>query len=119
MIITCGVPQGSILGPLFFILYINDIENVSDILNHILFADDTSLFHAHTCFNTLTEEVNIEIQKTSTWFHTNKLSINTKSQILLYSHQKEKIQYQQCLNTSRWKQNKACQIHQIPRDISR
>ena len=78
MTITCGVPQGSILGPLLFILYINDIENVSDILNPILFADDTSLFHAHTCFNTLIEEVNIEIQKISTWFHTNKLSLNTK-----------------------------------------
>ena len=78
MTITCGFPQGSILGPLLFILYINDIENVSDILNPILFADDTSLFHAHTCFNTLIEEVNIEIQKISTWFHTNKLSLNTK-----------------------------------------
>ena len=63
MTITCGVPQRSILGPLLFILYINDIENISDILNPVLFADDTSLFHAHTCFNTLIEEVNIEIQK--------------------------------------------------------
>ena len=78
MTITCGVPQGSILGPLLFILYINDIENVSDILNPILFADDTSLFHAHTCFNTLIAEVNIEIQKISIWFHPNKLSLNTK-----------------------------------------
>ena len=76
MTITCGVPQGSILGPLLFILYINDIENVSDILSPILFADDTSLVHAHTCFDTLIEEVNIEIQKISTWFYTNKL--NTK-----------------------------------------
>ena len=100
MTVTCPI-----LGPLLFILYINDIQNVSDIRNPILFADDTSLFHARTCFNTLIEEVNIEIQKIS--------------QILLYSQQKETIQYQQCLNTSRWKQNKACQIHQIPRDIYR
>ena len=76
--ISCGVPQGSILGPLLFILYINDIENVSDIIKPILFADDTSLFHSHTCFNTLIQEVNIQLHKFSTWFNTNKLSLNTK-----------------------------------------
>ena len=49
MNITCGVPQGSIL----VIIYINDIVNVSNILKPILFADDTSLFHAHTHISTL------------------------------------------------------------------
>ena len=51
--IKCGVPQGSILGPLFFIFYINDLPNVSDIIETILFADDTSLFYSHsgTTFN--------------------------------------------------------------------
>jgi retron-type reverse transcriptase len=43
--IVCGVPQGSILGPLLFILYINDIVNCSNILAFILFADDTNLFY--------------------------------------------------------------------------
>ena len=42
--ITCGVPQGSILGPIMFIFYINDVANVSDSLFSILFADDTSIF---------------------------------------------------------------------------
>ena len=42
--ITCGVPQGSILGLLLFLLYVNDICNVSDILFPILFADDTNIF---------------------------------------------------------------------------
>ena len=51
--ISCGVPQGSILGPILFILYINDIEHVSDIIKPLLFADDMSLFHSHTCFNRL------------------------------------------------------------------
>ena len=47
MEISCGVPQGSILGPLFFLLYINDINNDSNLLNLILFADDTNVFMSH------------------------------------------------------------------------
>ena len=78
MKIMCGVPQGSILGPLFFILYINYIVKVSTVLNPVLFADDTSLFHAHTDFDTLIKEINEELPKITTWFHTNKLSLNKK-----------------------------------------
>ena len=63
MKIMFGVQQWSISGPLLFILYINNIVKVSTVLIPVLFADDTSLFHAHTDFDTLIKEINEELQK--------------------------------------------------------
>ena len=52
-IISCGVPQGSVLGPLLFLIYINDIHNSSAKLSFYLFADDTSLLYADTNLKSL------------------------------------------------------------------
>ena len=60
--IKCGVPQGSILGPLFFILYINDLQNASELVELLLLADDTSIFYSHSNPNTLEFVLNNEIK---------------------------------------------------------
>ena len=74
--ITCGVPQGSILGPLLFILYINDILKSSPKLSFILFADDTNIIYSHKDMDVLTTTLNTELAKVQTWFECNKLSLN-------------------------------------------
>jgi hypothetical protein len=83
--VVCGVPQGSVLGPLLFILYINDIPNCSKILKFILFADDTNLFYCNKSLTELESVMNVELSKLSMWFRANKLSLNAaKTNFILF-----------------------------------
>ena len=83
--VTCGVPQGSILGPLLFLLYINDLCKASNIITPIMFADDTNLFYTHQNIKTLFNEMNTELKNISEWLRANKLSINVdKTNFILF-----------------------------------
>ena len=76
--ITTGVPQGSILGPLLFLVYINDICKSSDLLRFILYADDTNIFYSCESVDQLCDVVNRELQGVVQWFKANRLSVNLK-----------------------------------------
>merc|ERR1712178_488572 len=73
---TCGVPQGSILGPILFLIYINDLVSVCKYSLPFLFADDTNLFTSGKVLSDLITKVNEELSNISVWLKVNKLSLN-------------------------------------------
>ena len=73
--VTCGVPQGSVLGPLLCLIYINDLPISSSKLSFYLFADDTNIYFETNNLDILQRVVNKELKKVKVWLDVNKLSL--------------------------------------------
>ena len=83
--ITCGVPQGSILGPLLFIIYINDMHNAIKFSKVHHFADDTNLLFSHKNLKILRKRVNMDLKLLFDWLCANRLSLNVgKTEFVIF-----------------------------------
>jgi len=90
--INCGLPQGSILSPLLFSPYVNDLLKVSN-FKTTLFADDTCLILANKNFDILEKMVHQEINEVDSWMLHNKLSLNySKTVYMIFNSDKNEVE---------------------------
>ena len=99
--VEIGIPQGSVLGPLLFLLYINDLPGASLLLTK-LFADDTCLIFSAATVDQLQISINLEMNKIHKWMVSNKLSINySKTKYMLFHRQRTQNLFSLYINNNK------------------
>ena len=88
--VPCGIPQGSVLGPILFLLHFNDFHKCSSLFDFHLFADDANLFNRHTDIAILREHINTELKNVNRWLCSNKLSLNIEKSSYVVFHPSQK-----------------------------
>ena len=90
--VTVGVPQGSILGPLLFLLYINDLPRCLTHCKSILYADDTLLYHSARTVADLESKINTDLESVSHWLNNNLLTLNNeKTKFMIFPNKKQSL----------------------------
>ena len=109
----CGVPQGSVLGPLLFLIYVNDIQYSSNKLDFFLFADDTNLLYADKNLKSLETIVNKQLEYICDWLLANKLTLNIKkSNFVIFHPYQKRLNYKPNLKVHDYKTNTLISLEQ-------